>query len=900
MRAALVRHDELLRTVIEDHTGMVFASGGDGFGVAFQAASSAVAAAVAAQLLFRSEPWPTATPIRVRMGVHTGEADFRNGNYFGTSVNRAARLMAVGHGGQVLVSGATAGLIEVALLDLGEHRLRDLGQAIHVFQVGEGRFPPLRSLDSLPGNLPLQVSSFVGRERELGRGVQALRSSRVVTLVGVGGVGKTRLALQLAAEVLPGFRDGSWLVELAPVRDPSGVGDAVAAVFGVGARPGQSVEEALVEFFRAKQMIVLLDNCEHVLEPVATLVDQIARSSAGTVILATSREGLDVDGEQIVTVPSLGIPPREALFEVIAASDAVSLFVQRARRVDDDFALTPANGSLIAQVCRRLDGIPLAIELAAARVRAMTPAELARDLDHSFNTLAGGRRGMVARHQTLRAVIDWSYDLLSEHEQRLLARLSVFAGGCSRDSAETVCAGEPIGGSGVFRLLARLVDQSLVVTERDGPDTRYRLLETIREYGEERLGELGEAEAVRHRHADHYAALAEMLYEDARGAQQPEALHHLAAENENLLAAMAHAIDRADIDLALRLLTASTGQVALYNVPLLPLDALHLEGALEHPLYPRALATAAVYAAERGDVPSAEQLANAALDAAARLSTFDPLAEYEAYFARARAANMAGAIVAEATYFEHAASVARSAGLLCEATMALGCAAAQFAMSGDADRGLPMATEALAISRQAGAPGPVALNLVVLAAVLARRDPEQAKTLLGEGIRTAALVGEMRPILSSVIVLVGAYMSEWDEVLNAAPTAIRGFHWTGQRASLAGMLNLVARPLAPLDPSTAAIVQGAVRRLAGPVFQSVQSHPQPPAAGRQPITASVPIADLRHQTTAILRDALGETRLRELRAEGEALEEETVVALTLDAIARARPTPRQQPTPSGV
>jgi predicted ATPase len=655
----------------------------------------------------------------------------------------------------------------------------------------------------------------------------------------------------------------------------------------------------VVEFFRTKQMIVVLDNCEHVLEAVATLVEQIVRSSVGAVILATSREGLAVDGEQILAVPPLGTPPREALFEVIAASDAVSLFVQRARRVDADFALTSANGSVIAQVCRRLDGIPLALELAAARVGIMTPAELSRDLDHRFDTLASGRRGLVARHQTLRAVIDWSYDLLSEPERRLLARLSVFAGGCSRDSAATVCGAEPIEASAVFRWLSRLVDQSLVVAERDRPDTRYRLLETIREYGEERLGAFGEIEAVRHRHAHHYAKLAEMLYEDARGPQQPKALRHLVAENDNLLAAMSYAIDRADIDLALRLLTAGTGQVALYNVPLLPLDALHLQGAVEHPLYPRALATAAVYAAERGDIPSAEQLADAALAAAGRLPTFDPLVEYEAYYARARAANMVGAIVAEATHYEHAANVARSAGLLCEASMALGTSAAQFAMSGDTDRGLPMATEALAIARKQGAPGPIASNLVVLAAVLARRDPERANTLLDEGIRTAALVGEMTT-LSSWIVLVAAYMSAWDEVLNAAPTAIRGFHRTGQRSSLAGQLNLVARPLAPFDPSTAAIIQGAVRRLAGKVFQRVQSHPQPPAASQQPTTASVPLADLRHQTTAILRDALGETRLRELRAEGEALDDETVVALTLDAIARARPTPKQQPTTSGV
>jgi predicted ATPase len=705
MRAALFRHDELLRTVMAEHGGTVFAATGDGFGVAFGAASSAVAAAVSVQRVLESEVWPAATPIRVRMGLHTGEAESREANYFGTTVNRAARLMAIGHGGQVLVSGATAGLIEVGLVDLGEHRLRDLDRAMHVFQVGETRFPSLRSLDSFPGNLPVQVSSFVGRERELARGVQALGAARVVTLTGVGGVGKTRMGLQLAADALPQFRDGAWLVELAPVRDPAGVADAVVLVFGVSARAQTGVKDALAGFFRTKQMLLVLDNCEHVVEAVADLVGEIERSSPGVIVLATSRESLAVAGEQILAVPSLGLPLSEAVFEVVAGSDAVALFVERARGIDAEFALTSANASAVGQVCRRLDGVPLAIELAAARIGAMTPAELARGLDHRFDMLSGGRRGVVQRHQTLRAVIDWSYDLLSEPERRLLARLSVFAGGCSRESAEKVCGGEPLNPSRLFELLAGLVDQSLVVAVRDGPDTRYRLLETIREYGEERLAEHGETKAVRYRHAQHYTELSQVLSEKARGSQQAEALRLLAVENENLLAAMAHAVTSADIDLALRLLTAGAGQQMWYNLSLLPADALRLEGAVEHPLYPRALATVAVYAAERGDAPTAERLADAALAAAERLASPDPLVEFEVHFARARAANVVGAILAEAVHFERAGSVARSAGLLGESSTALALAAGLFAMSGDADRGLPLAEEALDVARQLRAPG---------------------------------------------------------------------------------------------------------------------------------------------------------------------------------------------------
>jgi predicted ATPase len=397
--------------------------------------------------------------------------------------------MAIGHGGQVLCSSATAEILGNALnlVDLGEHRLRDLERPMHVFQVGDGTFPPLRSLDSFLGNLPLQVSSFVGREREMARGIEALRASRVVTLTGVGGVGKTRLALQIAAEVLPRYRDGAWLVELAPVRDPERVADAVGSVFGVTAKAGRSMEDTVVEFLRSKQMLLVLDNCEHLLDSVAALVDQIERSCAGVVVMVTGREGLALDGEQILAVPSLELPGTEADFQAVAGSDAVELFVQRGRRVHADFELTAANAPEVAQVCRRLDGVPLAIELAAARVNAMTPAELARGLDHRFETLAGGRRGAVQRHQTLRAAIDWSYDLLPGPERRLLARLSVFAGGCNRESAEAVCSGDPIDPRAVFGLLTGLVGRSLVVAEPGDPETRYRLLETIREYGEERL-----------------------------------------------------------------------------------------------------------------------------------------------------------------------------------------------------------------------------------------------------------------------------------------------------------------------------------------------------------------------------------------------------------------------------
>ncbi len=497
------------------------------------------------QRALEAGPWGDTGALRVRMGLHTGVASLREGDYFGSSLNRAARLMGVAHGGQVVCSQATTDLARdvlaegVDFVDLGEHRLRDLTRAERIFQVSApglgSEFAALSSVDAFPGNLPLQVSSFIGREWELEQTVVALGDARVVTLTGVGGVGKTRLALQVAGEVLPRFREGAWLVELAPVRDPDAVVDAVAAVFGVTARAGQTLVEALVEFLGTKQLLLVLDNCEHVLDPVADVVDEIVRSCPGVVVLATSREGLAIVGERILAVPSLPSPAVDADLDVVAASDAVQLFLDRAQAADQSFALGADNAASVVRVCRRLDGVPLAIELAAARVSLMSPAELASALDHRFEVLAGGRRGAVKRQQTLRATIDWSYDLLDDAQQRLLARMSVFAGGCTREAAEVVCAGAPIEARAVFGLLGELVARSLVVAERGGVDTRYRLLETIREYGEERLVEHGETDALRDRHARFYTDYALRCYEGSWGPEQIEWGARMSADGENIL-----------------------------------------------------------------------------------------------------------------------------------------------------------------------------------------------------------------------------------------------------------------------------------------------------------------------------------------------------------------------------
>jgi predicted ATPase len=451
------------------------------------------------------------------MGLHTGEAHVRDGDYVDHApINRCARVKAAAHGGQVLFTKTTRDLVAgrlsggFGLTRLGEFRLRDLTQTELIYQLTHADlpadFPPIRTLAERTGNLPLPVSTFVGRARELDQTATALGGARVVTLTGPGGVGKTRLAVQAAAQVVPGFRDGAWLAELAPIRDPAGVDDAVGAVFSLAAPAGQSTRETLVEFLRNKELLLVLDNCEHQLDAAATLTGNLTRSCERLMILATSREALGIEGERLVPVPPLATPDVGADLAAITGAEAVRLFSDRAAAVKPGFRVTAENAAAVAAVVRRLDGIALAIELAAARVPAMTPAELARRLERSFAVLAGGRRGAVEHHQTLWATIDWSFQLLTGPEQQLLARLAVFAGGCTLQAAEAVCGGEGIDPDAVFGLLAALVARSLVVAEETGLETRYRLLETIRQYGEERLGQ-AEAERWRARHAGYYAGL---------------------------------------------------------------------------------------------------------------------------------------------------------------------------------------------------------------------------------------------------------------------------------------------------------------------------------------------------------------------------------------------------------
>ena len=481
MAVAIPRHYEILDEVIADHGGVRPVEQGEGDSVvaAFPRASDAVAAAIDAQRAFLAETWPPGADLHVRMAIHTGEAQLRDeGNYFGQTVIRCARLRAVGHGDQILVSDAAAGLVvdqlseDVHLADLGTHRLKDLGRPERVWQVVHPDLPaahaPLRSLDVHRHNLPIQLTPLVGREDDIADLAQLVVEERLVTLTGSGGVGKTRLALAVAAELLEQFPGGVWFVELAGVADPAGVGSAVLAAMGVHHVPGLQPVEQLIAALAEEPTLLVLDNCEHLLEPCAALTAALLAQHAAVNVLATAREPLGVPGEVTWRVRSLSAPPPETTMAVSALSqyDAVRLFIDRARRARPTFVVSEANAPAIAHVCYRLDGIPLALELAAARCRQMSVERIAAELDDRFHLLTGGARTVLPRQQTLAASVDWSYDRLDEIEQVLFRRLGVFAGSFPMDAAEHVAAAigdvDPVV---VFDVVSRLVDKNLVVTE---------------------------------------------------------------------------------------------------------------------------------------------------------------------------------------------------------------------------------------------------------------------------------------------------------------------------------------------------------------------------------------------------------------------------------------------------
>jgi predicted ATPase/class 3 adenylate cyclase len=553
MRAALARYDALMRTALDAHDGVVFKTIGDAFCAAFPTASDALCAAFAAQQALSAEAWSEPVILRARMALHTGAAEVRDNDYFGQPLNRVARLLSAGHGGQVLLSAATQELARDALppacslQNLGEHRLRDLGRPESVFQLLHpalpSEFPPLRSLDNLalPNNLPLQLTSFIGREKAMEEVRNLLKRTRLLTLTGSGGCGKTRLSLQVGAEALEDHPDGVWMVELASLSDPALVVQATAQALGVTEEANEPLQRTLLERLKSRRLLLILDNCEHLLTACAQLSDTLLRSCPHLQILASSREPMSIAGELTYRVPSLSLPdpsmPQTP--ETLSHYEAVRLFIERVRFHQPAFSVTDRNAPALASVCHHLDGIPLAIELAAARAHSLSVEEIEARLGERFRLLTGGSRTALPRQQTLRAAMDWSYDLLTEAEKTLLQRLSVFAGGWRFAEAEAVCSGEGVEEWEALDLLSGLVDKSLVLYEEREGQERYSLLETVRQYAGERLGQSGEAETVQERHRSCFLALAETARPQLSGPDQVAWYGRLEAEYDNLRAALA-------------------------------------------------------------------------------------------------------------------------------------------------------------------------------------------------------------------------------------------------------------------------------------------------------------------------------------------------------------------------
>jgi predicted ATPase len=555
MSTALARHDAIVRDAIEAHGGYVFATGGDGFAAAFGSAPGAVAAAESAQAALGRESWPEGAALTVRMGLHTGVVEERNGDYFGPTVNRAARIMAAGHGGQVLVSAATAGLAGgVTLADLGAHAFAGLDTPERVYQLGEESFAPLRSVGAVPSNLPAERSVFVGRERELAMVAGLVRSARLVTLTGVGGVGKTRLAVQAAAGLAPEFPGGVWLAELAPLIDAALVPTTVASAVGASVAGRLELTDAMCRFLAPRRALLVLDNCEHVIDAAAALVDRLLGAAPRVRVLATSREPLDVAGESVWRVPSLSLDGDDG------ACDAVALFAERATQAQPGFSLTDHSAREAAvAVCRRLDGIPLAIELAAARARALSVEQIAGHLDERFRLLTRGSRTAVARQQTLQGAIDWSYDLLGAAERELFDSLGVFAGGFDLLAVAAVAGADELE---ALDLVDSLIGKSMLEVDVGGG--RYRLLETLRQYAWDRLLTTGRLAEARDAHAAHFSALAaEQAKRMGAGGQQVAALDRLEADYDNLRAALAWLIEQRRADDAVRMARRLVG---LFNI----------------------------------------------------------------------------------------------------------------------------------------------------------------------------------------------------------------------------------------------------------------------------------------------------------------------------------------------
>ena len=781
MRPALACHDALARKAVEGNRGVVVKMSGDGVHAVFDDPLDGLAAVLAFQQMLADPAATGGIALRVRCGLHAGAAERRDNDFFGSTVNRAARISNAAHGGQILLSHAVAALLAhrlpagVTLQDLGKVRLRDLASPERIYQVMHPqlreKFPALRSLEATPNNLTQQLTSFVGRQRELNDVRTHLRNTRLLTLFGAGGIGKTRLSQQVAADVMDEFPDGVWFVELAALSDPRLVPQSVAFVLGVKEEAGRPVTEALFKFLRERQLLLVLDNCEHLVQSCAELVTQMLQAGPNVKVMASSREHLHVAGEASYPVPALATPETGKAIGLAALTryEAVLLFIDRAAAAQPSFLLTNENAAAVADICQRLDGIPLAIELAAARVRTLSVQTIASRLDDRFRLLARGDRSAMPRQQTLRALIDWSHDLLSERERLLLRRLAIFAGGWSLEAAEAVGSGGDIDAHDVLDVLSNLVEKSLVNMDAEGG--RYRLVETVRQYAQERLDESGEDAAVRTRHLAFYLAMAERASPELVGPEQGTWLARLDLDGENLIAAHAWC-DRAEAgaEMGLRLIFA----VKLYMIYRGLLALLHRAAvhALARPgAEVRSLARCkALHAIGQlgffmGHYGEAQGYLEESLSIARELGdrrrVGTVLDELGAVFSGL------GDLAAARRHLEEALAVARELGNKRELAAASNALAQLHRMQGDLSAAEPLYEQMLLLARELDDRETIAIGLLNLAMVaVARGAGGSARDRLREALAIATEIGSKPAGQSALEVSAGlaALRKEWSRV----------------------------------------------------------------------------------------------------------------------------------------
>lgn len=566
MQTVMARHDTILKEIIQHNRGNVIKSTGDGFHAYFDSANDGILAAIQGQVALKAERWSeNGLKVKVRMGLHTGESEHRDGDFYGSTVNRAARMMDIAYGGQVLASEVTASLSrqalpeDIFLIDKGQHRLKGIAQLEHVYQISssglENEFPPLRSLATYKHNLPRQLTSFVGREKALANIQRLMENSQLLTLLGPGGTGKTRLMLQAAEEMIENFSDGVWLVELATLTNPTKIPDRVAAALNLQEQPTRKIIDTLFDYLRNKEMLLLIDNVEHLIRECAIFVEDLLNQCPNIKVMVTGREALFISGETTLQIPSLALPDNSEKMplEEIRCAESVLLFTERAQAIRPDFDISQYNANTIADIVKRLDGIPLALELAAARLRMLSVEQIAERLNDRFRLLTGGNRTALPRQQTLQALIDWSWNLLDENEHVLLRRLSVFSGGWTLKAAESIAGFAPLDEYMVFDLLEQLINKSVVnVSYPAEGSARYNLLESIRQYAQTKLFEAGEGEELRDRHAAYFAEFAEEANGQLRTSEMVKCVKRIEKEFDNIRAVMTWTLETNPV-LALRI-----------------------------------------------------------------------------------------------------------------------------------------------------------------------------------------------------------------------------------------------------------------------------------------------------------------------------------------------------------